>query len=98
MLYNEGQSLEVVDPNLGDSCILSEVLRSIHIGLLCVQQFPQDRPSMSTVVLMLGGEGSLPRPKEPGFFTKRNHIFDYSSGTRTEISANEISMTQLDPR
>lgn len=98
MLHNEGRSLEMVDPNLGESCYLSEVLRSIHVALLCVQQFPEDRPSMSSVVLMLGGEGALPQPKEPGFFTKRNLVFDYSSSTRAAISANEISMTLLDAR
>ncbi|KAM7484813.1 hypothetical protein LguiA_000822 [Lonicera macranthoides] len=98
MLHNKGGSLEMVDPNLGESCYLSEVLRSIHVALLCVQQFPEDRPSMSSVVLMLGGEGALPQPKEPGFFTKRNLAFDYSSSTRAAISANEISMTLLDAR
>ncbi|XP_028121658.1 G-type lectin S-receptor-like serine/threonine-protein kinase SD1-1 [Camellia sinensis] len=59
-LYKEGRSLELIDEALWDSCYLSEVLRSIHAGLLCVQQSPKDRPSMSSVVLMLGGEGTLP--------------------------------------
>ncbi|KAM7487889.1 hypothetical protein LguiB_025373 [Lonicera macranthoides] len=98
LLHNEGRSLEMVDPNLGDSFYLSEVLRSIHMALLCVQQFPEDRPIMSSVVVMLTGEGALPQPKEPGFFTKRNLVSDYSSSTREAISANEISTTLLDGR
>ncbi|RDX79842.1 G-type lectin S-receptor-like serine/threonine-protein kinase SD1-1, partial [Mucuna pruriens] len=39
-----------------------------HVGLLCVQQRPEDRPDMSSVVLMLNGEKLLPNPKIPGFY------------------------------
>ncbi|KAK2974445.1 LOW QUALITY PROTEIN: hypothetical protein RJ640_018318, partial [Escallonia rubra] len=72
ILFREGRASELIDTDLSDSCYLFEVVRSIHIGLLCVQQSPEDRPSMSSVVMMLGGESTLPQPKEPGFFTKRN--------------------------
>ncbi|GKB75731.1 hypothetical protein Tco_0942626, partial [Tanacetum coccineum] len=44
-LYKEGGSLEIVEPTLGESWYVSEVLRSIHIGLLCVQQRAEDRPN-----------------------------------------------------
>ncbi|CAL5405754.1 unnamed protein product [Camellia sinensis] len=66
-LYEEGKSMELVDGFVRDSCCLSEVLRSIHMGLLCVQH-PEDRPTMSSVVMMLGSEGELPWLKQPGFF------------------------------
>ncbi|CAL5341861.1 unnamed protein product [Camellia sinensis] len=66
-LYEEGKSMELVDGFVRDSCCLSEVLRSIHMGLLCVQH-PEDKPTMSSVVMMLGSEGELPWPKQPGFF------------------------------
>ncbi|XP_022876810.1 G-type lectin S-receptor-like serine/threonine-protein kinase SD1-1 [Olea europaea var. sylvestris] len=56
-LYKEGRSFELVDTYLHDSTYLSEVQRLIHIGLLCVQQCPDDRPSMNTVVVMLNNEG-----------------------------------------
>ncbi|KAL7175487.1 hypothetical protein ACSBR2_029146 [Camellia fascicularis] len=59
-LYKEGRSLELIDEALWDSCYLTKVLRSIYVGLLCVQQSREDRPSMSSVVLMLGSEGALP--------------------------------------
>ncbi|KAK2977810.1 hypothetical protein RJ640_006302 [Escallonia rubra] len=100
ILFNKGRSLELIDARMGDSCYLSEVLRSIHVALLCVQQSPEDRPSMSSVVLMLGGEGTLPQPKEPGFFTKRNLFFeaDTSSSNNAAMSVNDISITQLDAR
>lgn len=69
MLYTEGRSLELVDSSLKSSCNSLEVLRSIYIGLLCVQERPEDRPNMPSVVQMLGNDGVLPVAKHPGFFT-----------------------------
>ena len=38
----------------------------MHIGLLCVQQDPDDRPTMSDVVVLLGSESmALPQPRQP---------------------------------
>ncbi|KAF8414034.1 hypothetical protein HHK36_002033 [Tetracentron sinense] len=72
-LWNEGNVLQLIDASLGKSCTETEVLRCIHVGLLCVQQRTDDRPTMSTVALMLGGESALlPQPKQPGFFTERS--------------------------
>ena len=82
----------LVDEALGDSCTLSEVSRCIHVGLLCVQQIPEDRPTMSSVVLMLSGESLLPKPRHPGFYTDSYKI-DSSSSKHTTYSANEISIT-----
>ncbi|CAI9273443.1 unnamed protein product [Lactuca saligna] len=69
-LYKDDKSLDLVGRSLRESCIILEVLRSIHIGLLCVQNQPEDRPTMSSVVLMLGNDGVLPQPKPPAFFTE----------------------------
>ncbi|CAL5403518.1 unnamed protein product [Camellia sinensis] len=99
ILYKEDRSMELIDESLRDSCDLFEVLRSIHVGLLCVQQHPEDRPSMSTVVLMLGSEGVLPRPKQPGFFTERNLLeADCSSSKGTINSVNEMTISMLHAR
>ncbi|KAK4485087.1 hypothetical protein RD792_007695 [Penstemon davidsonii] len=94
ILYREGRSLELVEPFLGNSCNLSEVLRSIHVGLLCVQHRPEDRPSMSSVVQMLGNEGVLPQAKQPGFFTGRDLMNDETSiSSNVASSTNEMSIT-----
>ncbi|XP_010271902.1 PREDICTED: G-type lectin S-receptor-like serine/threonine-protein kinase SD1-1 [Nelumbo nucifera] len=99
-LWNEGDPLELIDASLRDSCTLSEVLRCIHVGLLCVQQNPEDRPTMSSVILMLGSEtASLPQPKQPGFFTERNPVKDECLSSKQECSTtNEITVTLLDGR
>ncbi|XP_060675117.1 G-type lectin S-receptor-like serine/threonine-protein kinase At4g27290 isoform X2 [Ziziphus jujuba] len=98
-LFKEGRSLELVDPCLKDSIDLSEVLRSIHISLLCVQEHPEDRPSMSYVVLMLGAESTLPQPKQPAFsFSKNTVAADSSSSKQKSSTTNEITVTLLEPR
>ncbi|KAK0599113.1 hypothetical protein LWI29_002473 [Acer saccharum] len=98
-LWNEGRAVELIDQLLDYSSTSSEILRCIHIGLLCVQQGPKDRPNMSTVALMLGGEGSLPQPKQPSFFTESNHIESESSSSKQQSSStNDITISMLEPR
>ncbi|KAK9152092.1 hypothetical protein Syun_010401 [Stephania yunnanensis] len=71
MLWGEGVPLKIMDTALEESCIPSEVLKCIQVGLLCVQQLPKDRPSMASVVSMLSSEtASLPQPILPGYFTE----------------------------
>ncbi|KAK6785519.1 hypothetical protein RDI58_018974 [Solanum bulbocastanum] len=68
-LNKEGRSIELLDERVGDSCSTpQEVVRSIGVGLLCVQERPDDRPSMSSVLLMLNNEGTLPQAKLPAFY------------------------------
>ena len=92
--------MELIDASIQESCNPHEVLRSIHVGLLCVQQSPDNRPTMSSVVMMLGSEIALPRPKEPGFFIPRRLVEapDSSSGTNEPCSVNDITVTFLTAR
>ena len=86
-------------PILENSCNLPEALRSIYVGLLCVQQRPEDRPNMSSVVQMLGGEGALTKPMQPGFFTERSLLEPVSLQSENELpSANMVSLTTMEPR
>ncbi|KDP38979.1 hypothetical protein JCGZ_00736 [Jatropha curcas] len=98
-LHKEGRSIELIDPSLRGSCNLSEVLRSIHIGLLCVQRSLKHRPSMSAVVLMLCGDDSLPEPQLPGFFAERD-LFEGSSSSnpQSSSSANFLTVTLVEAR
>ncbi|XP_075645049.1 G-type lectin S-receptor-like serine/threonine-protein kinase At1g11330 [Castanea sativa] len=52
-LWEEGQGLELIDPSISDSCAKYKALRWIHIGLLCIQNNTNDRPTMSNVLFML---------------------------------------------
>jgi hypothetical protein len=63
------------------------------------QQCLEDRPSMSSVVVVLGNESALPQPKKPDFFLekKSNEAHGYSS--KQELpSINEITNTLLEAR
>ncbi|KAL0290900.1 UNVERIFIED_CONTAM: G-type lectin S-receptor-like serine/threonine-protein kinase [Sesamum angustifolium] len=98
-LYKEGMSLELVDASLDHKIYSHEVVRSIQVGLLCVQQNPEDRPIMSSVVLMLGNEGEIPQAKQPGFFTERDVLASQSSTSTNAVnSTNKVTITMPEPR
>lgn len=54
-MYRKGLLFDVLEPALRDSCVIPEVLRTLNVGLLCVQNDPERRPSMAQVVFMLMG-------------------------------------------
>ncbi|KAL4375889.1 hypothetical protein GQ457_02G029840 [Hibiscus cannabinus] len=58
-LFGDEKSMELVAGQIKETCNRFQVLRSIHVGLLCVQRSLEDRPSMSVVVLMLSTERDL---------------------------------------
>ncbi|XP_030528979.1 cysteine-rich receptor-like protein kinase 10 [Rhodamnia argentea] len=92
LLWNEGKGTELVDANLIGSRPSNEALRLIHISLLCVQEDPNVRPTMSTVILMLGSESDLPLPKSPPFSIGRSFMPDQSStGTGTGCFSSDKS-------
>lgn len=51
---------------------------------------------MSSVILMLGAEGALPQPKEPGFFSERHVLEVNSNPENTLFSSNEDNGTILE--
>ncbi|PKI51135.1 hypothetical protein CRG98_028422, partial [Punica granatum] len=104
-LYSEGRPLELMDPCLEDtadsSCKFSEVMRCIHVSFLCLQQRPEDRPSMASVAVMLGSDGPLPPPKQPGFLIDCSDgpsEADSSSGKLLSHSINEITISLVQAR
>ncbi|KAF2303565.1 hypothetical protein GH714_019190 [Hevea brasiliensis] len=66
-LWTEGKTLEIVDSSLEESHNPHETLRCIQFEVLCVQETIADRPTVSTIVLMLSSEITLPSPKQPSF-------------------------------
>ncbi|XLU26881.1 G-type lectin S-receptor-like serine/threonine-protein kinase At4g27290 isoform X2 [Arachis ipaensis] len=98
-LFMDGNCSEIIDPSIRNSSELSGVIRVIHVGLLCVQQNPEDRPSMAHALMMLSSECTLPQPKMPGFFTERDPVGDTSSSSNTKlVSFNEVTVTVVHPR
>ncbi|KAJ9550174.1 hypothetical protein OSB04_014219 [Centaurea solstitialis] len=71
-LWKEGRPMELMERVLTESHDSEEVLKCIIVGLLCVQEDPDDRPSMSNVVTMLTSDiATLPQPKQPAFLNNK---------------------------
>ena len=98
-----------MDPSLRDGMYSrSEVTRCIHMGLLCVQEEVDARPTMSAIGLMLSSNSvALPVPKNLAFYSHTSRAEDYSSGMwdpsttnskMSPLSANNLSITDVGPR
>lgn len=89
-----------MDKTLCKSCDVNEYLRCMNVGLLCVQEDPSDRPTMSNVLFMLGSEtATLPSPKQPAFIVRRCPSSRASSSTKLETcSHNNLTVTLEDGR
>ncbi|KAK7314059.1 hypothetical protein VNO77_39268 [Canavalia gladiata] len=99
-IWCAGNCLELMDPVLEESYIASEVVKCIHIGLLCVQQDAADRPTMSTVVLMLGNDTmALPKPNQPAFSVGRMTSKKASTSKSSKnLSINDVTVSKILPR
>ncbi|KHN19082.1 G-type lectin S-receptor-like serine/threonine-protein kinase [Glycine soja] len=96
-LWIEGRAVEFMDVNLNLAAIPSEILRCLHVGLLCVQKLPKDRPTMSSVVFMLSNESiTLAQPKQPGFFEEV--LQSQGCNNKESFSNNSLTITQLEGR
>uniref|UniRef100_A0A0A9B8A6 Protein kinase domain-containing protein n=1 Tax=Arundo donax TaxID=35708 RepID=A0A0A9B8A6_ARUDO len=109
--WTKGTISQMLDQSL-DEYSRSQALRCIHVGLLCVQPHPDDRPDISAVVFMLTRDGMvLQPPSEPAFYFgrespsaspsdgQRSYVYDRSGFILEQgISVNGITLSELDPR
>ncbi|KAK1375183.1 Cysteine-rich receptor-like protein kinase 29 [Heracleum sosnowskyi] len=108
--WREGTASNVIDHTLRNSSGLArEMIRCIHIGLLCVQENITDRPTMASVVLMLNSSSlTLAVPSEPAFFMQStnvaelpllpNNIGSKVNDKSIDCSVDKGSITDLYPR
>ncbi|XP_044952954.1 G-type lectin S-receptor-like serine/threonine-protein kinase B120 [Hordeum vulgare subsp. vulgare] len=97
-LWKDGNTKDFVDSSIVDSCSLNEIIRCVHIGLLCVQGSPNARPLASSIMSFLeNGDISLPSPKEPVYFAEDNYGTD-GAEENTMSSKNNMSITALEGR
>ncbi|KAL0890893.1 hypothetical protein Bca101_014876 [Brassica carinata] len=101
-LWSNGTALHLVDPIIIDNFQNSEVVRCIHIGLLCVQEDPVERPTFSTIFVMLTSQTvTLPVPRQPGSFVQsrpgRDPLdSDQSTTTKSDrTSVDDASITDI---
>ncbi|KAJ3708454.1 hypothetical protein LUZ61_012159 [Rhynchospora tenuis] len=88
-LWQEGKLIQLADEAIDNTDgVASEIVRFVHVGLLCVQECADDRPTMSIVLSMLSNECmSLPEPKKPVLSTK---VTPESSSSPIELTVTGI--------
>ncbi|KAL9172221.1 hypothetical protein ABFS82_03G031100 [Erythranthe guttata] len=103
----DGTTEDMIDPILRETYgSQPDMMKCIHIALLCVQENGVERPTMASVVLMLNSSSiALPMPLKPGFYFSGNEIRDETdSPSRRQlaqcgnVSNNDCSITNLYPR
>uniref|UniRef100_A0A0E0KNJ7 Protein kinase domain-containing protein n=1 Tax=Oryza punctata TaxID=4537 RepID=A0A0E0KNJ7_ORYPU len=98
-LWKDGKAEDSMNSIILESYSLSEFLLCIHVGLLCVQEDPNARPLMSSVVAMLENEvTTIPTPKQPAYFVPRNYMAEEGAREDANKSVNTMSITTLQGR
>ncbi|XP_061372283.1 G-type lectin S-receptor-like serine/threonine-protein kinase At1g11330 [Gastrolobium bilobum] len=98
--WKEEDVISLVDPGIYDPSLEKHIIRCIHIGLLCVQEFAADRPNMAAVISMLNSEiVDLPPPRQPAFILRQNMLSSLSSDESLRLhSINNVSITDIHGR
>ncbi|EOA15466.1 hypothetical protein CARUB_v10004324mg [Capsella rubella] len=92
-LWSNGSPLELVDSSFRENFQRDEIIRCIHIALLCVQEDNENRPTMSAISI------ALAVPKAPGFFFRSNHEQAGPSKDKSSLfSIDAASITTVVPR
>ncbi|KAL8460253.1 hypothetical protein ACS0TY_031970 [Phlomoides rotata] len=100
-LWSEDNGFAFADEAIARPDSEAEIVRCIQIGLLCVQEYPRDRPSIQTVLSMLSNDiGDLPMPEQPVSAEKWNGFATGStqSNNQAGYSINELTLSVLDGR
>ncbi|KAM0849390.1 hypothetical protein ACQ4PT_053748 [Festuca glaucescens] len=97
-IWKDQRLNELVDPALGNGYDIAEITRCTQVALLCAQEDPADRPTMTDVAAMLNSESrSLPmEPKQPTALSKGSASEDTSS-TYMGQSSRTIDITITSP-
>ncbi|KAK9175686.1 hypothetical protein WN944_027693 [Citrus x changshan-huyou] len=97
-LWKGGKGVEFVDSFLDDRNSPCKLMRCLEIALLCVQENPNDRPSMLEVSSMLKNETTNTNtPKKPAFSKQVDEIgIELLSTTQLEkCSACDLSFSEV---
>ncbi|KAL9234123.1 hypothetical protein vseg_009027 [Gypsophila vaccaria] len=98
-LWNEDDILSLVDPAILDQSCERQITKCIQVGLLCVQEFPEDRPDVPALIYMLDNTDNmvtLPNPKQPGFTRSKDPSSEeIVVDDHGHCSANGVSLTSV---
>ncbi|KAM7490910.1 hypothetical protein LguiA_033831 [Lonicera macranthoides] len=97
-LWISDKASELKDPSIAYPPT-SRVLRYVNVGLLCVQENPTDRPTMSHVVSMLSNDvAALPTPRQPAFVASQGMNKKVSTNCGEIFSVNGLTVSSIEPR
>lgn len=91
-MWNEERVAELIDPLIGSSSKIDQVIRCVHIALLCVQDRVSDRPEIDSVIRMMDNETSLPMPRQPTFIVERSLSETESTTEHRPLSSPDVIM------
>ncbi|KAM3251481.1 hypothetical protein P3L10_005551 [Capsicum annuum] len=103
--FQRGTVEEIFDPNLmlqnnHTINVKNEVMRFLHVGLLCAQEIPTLRPSMSKALqIFVKKDEELPPPTKPPFVDEKTmqlHVLSFEQGD-SATTAN-LSHSSFYPR
>ena len=99
-MWKEGKTEELVDSSIMNTHSLDEVLLCVHVALLCVQENPDDRPCISSIVFVLeNGSSTLPTPNRPAYFTRQSVPMEQIIGDNDiQNSGNSFTVTEIHGR
>lgn len=99
-LWKEDKAMELLDQTLSKTCNTDQFVKCVNVGLLCVQEDPSDRPTVSNILFMLRSETpTLPDPKQPAFVFRRCPSSRASSSSKPDtVSNNGLTVTLEDGR
>ncbi|XP_020874186.1 receptor-like serine/threonine-protein kinase SD1-8 [Arabidopsis lyrata subsp. lyrata] len=103
--WKEGKGLDSIDQVILDSSTFQphQVKRCIQIGLLCVQERAEDRPTMLLVSVMFASDTmEIDPPGPPGYLVRRSHL-ETGSSSRKKLNEEswtvaEVTYSAIEPR
>ncbi|MQM15514.1 hypothetical protein Taro_048460 [Colocasia esculenta] len=101
-VWESGRALELLEPSICGSSSTDEVLRCTQLAMLCIQEDPVDRPTMSSIISLLSNDVCpLPMPKKPAFVigsTPFNSVPPSSLDRTSKTSSNQLTRSSVQGR
>ncbi|KAM6579882.1 hypothetical protein CsatA_003656 [Cannabis sativa] len=99
-MWEVGKGVEFFDPSLDDSSSPCKLYKCLQVALLCVQESPENRPTMLEIYSMLKDETkAIGTPTRPAFSVRSGASVEHASTSQqASCSANYLPISDVIPR
>ncbi|KAM6553166.1 hypothetical protein CsatB_013928 [Cannabis sativa] len=99
-MWEVGKGVEFFDPSLDDSSSPCKLYKCLQVALLCVQESPENRPTMLEIYSMLKDETkAIGTPTRPAFSVRSGASVEHTSTSQqASCSANYLPISDVIPR